>query len=232
MADTLSPDDVRRRNQAAMGEELGELYTVLSNDLTWLHWRWSQYVQLFADKPERLEVLNSTAPFFFFVVQRTLWYDTLLGLTLLTAPVKTMNKDNLTIRRLPALVADSKLQAEVEDLITKAVGATEFATDWRNREIAHRDLALALGHEAAKPLAPATREKVEEALDSIAAALNHLDLHFLGATTYFRYSGGSRGAEDLLYVLRDGLRREQLRQEKLQSGEYDPKDWNDDVGAV
>ena len=214
-----------------MGDELGELYTVLSTDLTWLYWRWSQYVQLFAEKPERLELLNSTAPFFFFVVQRTLWYDTLLGLTLLSAPVKTMNKDNLTIRRLSPLLDDDNLRAEVEVLVMQAVEASAFAADWRNREIAHRDLALALGREA-KPLESATREKVEKALQALAEVLNRVDLHYLKSTTHYLYSGGARGAEDLLYVLRDGLRREQLRQEKLRSGEYDPKDWDDDLGAV
>jgi hypothetical protein len=33
-------------------------------------------------------------------------------------------------------------------------------------------------------------------------------------------------AESLLYVLRDGLKREELRRKRLEAGEYRPEDWN------
>ena len=231
MANSLSGEQVRERNIVAMGSELGELFTLLSTELTWLYWRWTQYVQLYADKPSRLEILNASAPTFFWIIQQTLWLETILGISRLAGPEATGKKQNLSVRRLLPLIADAGVRTDGQRLLVEVTSNSAFAMDWRNRHIAHRDLDLSLGRHVSA-LAPASKEGVDAALDSLAALLNRIERHHLNSTTAYRHSSITEDAENLLYVLRDGLRREQIRTERLESGEYRPEDWDDDAPAI
>ena len=231
MTRTKSAEEVRREYLDTMGPELGPLFHRLSIETTWLNWRWQQYVLLYGGKQGRLDILNQSAPFFFFIIQETLWHDALLGIARLSGPSETGGKRNLAVRRLLPLLDDEALKDEVTDLIADMDGACAFALELRNRHIAHRDLDLALGHEA-RPLPLASQEKLEVAIESIVAVLNRVQRHYQDATTAYNFSGQVYDADALLHVLRDGLRREELRRSKLENGEYDPVDWNDDLPPI
>ena len=232
MANSFSADEVRERNIQVMGKDLGEVFTELSNQLTWQFWRWSQFEKLFGNKESRITVLNSSAPMFFGIVQDALWLDTLLGISRLAGPASTghgkREKQNLSIRRLPDLLVDVTLRTEVSELIAGLGRVTEFAMDWRNRHIAHRDLDLSLGRPASS-LPPASRLAVNAALDGIAEVLNCIDRHYFDSATGYRSSPLNADAEDLLFYLQAGLKREALRQKLLEVGEYRPEDWEDAV---
>jgi len=214
-----------------MGRDLGELYSVLSDELIRLYWHWHEYVQLFATKSTRVSLLNESASFFFWVVQQTFWQETLLGIARLTSVPGSRGKSNLTVQRIAPFIMDVQLRADVESLVSAAVEAAAFAKGWRDRHIAHRDLDLSLGR-MATPLPKATKEKVDIALESIAVVLNRLDLHFLDATMAYDFVNPIGGCESLLFVLRDGLRREELRGKQLEAGNYDPEEWDDHLGPV
>jgi hypothetical protein len=229
---TLSADEVRAANVAAMGAELGELFTALSFELTWLFLLWKQYLMLYGGKQTRLDLINQAAPFFFGLMQGAIWDDTLLSITRLTGPEDSMGKKNLTVRRLPALIGDARLSSDTKASVDSLVEKAAFAFDRRNRYLAHRDLALSLG-KPAKPIPNATREQIGEILDGIADLLNRIEQHYCRSTTAYRTAPVNGDAESLLYVIRDGLRREELRQQRLEeTGEYHPKDWDDDAPPI
>jgi hypothetical protein len=209
-----------------MGADLGELFTELSDELTWMFLRWRQFEILYVEKESHLDILNKAAPFFFWLIQRTLWEDTVLGIARLAGPPRSAGKDNLAIRRIPGLVTDPTLRDGLTKRMDSIEAKTKFAMDWRNRHIAHRDLALALDR-AATPLATATAADVNGALDEMAATLNDINAHLFNSETGFRYASSIWDAANLIFVLKDGLRREELRQAKLSRGEYDPVDWDD-----
>lgn len=199
-----------------MGEPLGALFYALWQEVAWLHLKWQEYVELFGKKPSRVDLLNKAAPLFFRVVQDTLWDDILLHIAKLTDPPKSAGKPNLTIRRLPELVGNQ----ELDSLVEKALEATEFCRDWRHRRIAHRDLDLALAQNA-QPLAVASREKVREALAAIDGVLNWVEQHYTGGVTYFSpVVTPPGGAETLLYVIHDGLKAREQREQKVRQGDY------------
>jgi len=228
---TLSADEVRDKNVAAMGKELGELFTALSNELTFLSWHWQQFSDLYLGKQARFEVMNRAAPFFFWLLQRSWWEESLLGITRLVAPPESMGKANLTFQRLPGLIGDEELRAKTERLIKVVVSDSAFAKTWRNKRIAHRDLDLALKRSRV-PLPPATHTHVERVLERLAQILNDVERHFANSSTIYHKSPITHGALDLLYVVRDGLRREEVRQKRLEKGEYRPEDWDDDAPAL
>lgn len=214
--------DTQQQFVGAMGPDLGTLFWGLWNECAWLHRKWGEYLVLFGTEPERVELLNAAAPSFFRLVQHSLGHDVLLRICRLTDPPKSAGKENLTLRRLPALVAP-QIRRCSEVLVDKALCACQFARDWRNRRIAHRDLALAL-EEGATPLAPARRQDVDGALDSIVALLDAIQLYYQEATTAYRMGPAVGGAEALLDVLRDGLEADEQRRKRLSGGKPLPED--------
>lgn len=224
MPDSLSPDRVLAKNIAAMGTELGEIFTQLSQELTLAYWRWTQYTKLFGDNASRLEILNASAPDFFWIVQDVLWNETLLGISRIGGPAETGTKQNLSVLRVAALITDLKLRSDVEQLAVLVTDTGAFAIDWRNRHIAHRDLNLALGRQV-KPLAGVSRNEVDAALHAMADLMNRVERHYGQSTTAYTSCFLTSDVDSLLSVLRDGLQLESLRQAKLERGEYDPNDW-------
>jgi hypothetical protein len=186
-----------------MGPELGEVFHELGRELSWLHIKWQQYVALFGTSEEQVLIMNETAASFFYIVQNALWEDTLLHLARLTDRPATMGKENLTLFRLESLV--SREHKDRVALLSQAVREkTMFAIDWRMRQLAHRDLDLALNR-SAKPLEPASQLKVREALQAMADLLNEIDRAYRDSETRFEPIPPREGAEALLDVLREGL---------------------------
>ena len=100
---------------------------------------------------------------------------------------------------------------------------SKFARDWRNRHIAHRDLARAIS-EHAEPLMPASRAMVKEVLEALSNLLNAVAQHYLDTTTFFDAGTYSGDAQSLLYVLDDGISAEKARSERFQCGNPTPDD--------
>jgi hypothetical protein len=216
----FTADETRKRNIETMGEPLGEMYSALWQAIAMVYVYWKEYVELFGNKPSRIDLMNSAAPAFFHMLQEELWNMSLLHIARLTDRAKTFGKagkSNLTITALPDLISDITLKTEVSKLVTEALVKTEFCRDWRNRRIAHQDLMLALGTPTI-PLADASRLQVYAALESLQAVLNSLAGHYLKTEIRFDVSSRSQGAVALLYILDDGVKVHDARLKRLQEG--------------
>jgi hypothetical protein len=173
-------------------------------------------VILFGTKPERIDLLNQAAPAFFKLIQNVMWEDILLHICRLTDPSKSCGKYTLTLQRLPDLVSTA-MQSDVHLLLQEAIRKCEFARDWRNRRIAHRNLDHAL-NEHAVPLVQASRKGVRDALKAIVDLLNYVELKECGSTTFYDGISPRGNAESLLCVLRDGVEADTSRRRRLLSG--------------
>lgn len=229
MSDEKSADQVRTEHIDKLGEPLGPVFLELRDDLAWLQVKWAEYRELYGTSPERIEVLNSAAGLFFRLLQDVLWEDALLHLCRLTDPTAMRSKQNLSIKVLPGLITDVILRDAVTTLVEKAVASTEFARDWRNRRISHRDRALALGS-GISPLVPASRAQVSDSISAIHRALNEINERLLGSTLADGVITPPTGAKTLLYVLRDGLKADAERRERISSGKFTKDDlWHEAV---
>lgn len=224
MSTHKTAEEVKQHHIEVLGEELGSLYHALWNELAWLYSKWDEYVELFGSKPSRIELVNKAAGHFFRIVQDSLWEDSLLHIARLTDSPKSHGKENLTIRKLPDLITDEIFRKHLSELIVIAVEKTDFCRDWRNRHIAHKDLGLAL-KTGAEPLKDASRAKVKEALSAISDVLNAISGHYMDSTTGFAGIGGSGRAVSLLYVLDDGIRTDEARNERRRAGNYRDEDY-------
>lgn len=221
-------NEVLRAYVNLMGPELGSVFHALFDQCVWLHIKWLQYRTLFGEGPKRIKLLNATAGLFFWVVQDVFWGDTLLRLSRMTDKPVVSGRKNLTIRALPSLLKHPSLppdaKSRIEDLLPDAqslvdiaLTKTEFARDWRNRKLAHTDLALAI-EQGATPLTMASREKIVQAIDAIAAVLNRIERHFKDSTIHYGLMSHPSDAGALLYVLGDGLKAGKQRQARLEEG--------------
>jgi hypothetical protein len=217
-------DEALAHNIQHMGAELGQLYSALWQELASVHGKWEEYVELFGTSESRVELLNKAAGTFFRVVQDALWENTLIHIARLTDPPKSVGRPNLTLQRLSPAVPNESVRAEVDSALTIAKRLCEFSRDWRNRRIAHQSLDLAIGN-GAEPLHPASRKSVKDALEGLSRVLNVVSLHYFQSTTFFDFRNASGGAAELIYVLDDGLRLNDERRKRLQSGSPLPEDW-------
>lgn len=214
--------EAKAASVAVMGDPLGSVYSELWQEVAWIHKNWAHFVELFGGKPSRIDLLNSVAPSFFRTVQDCLFEAILLHLARLTDRAYTTGRPNLSLRQLAELLPESSPRAHIATLVEEAVQATAFAHDWRNRKLAHRDLDLALGGDA-NALAPASRKAVKVALAAIVNVLNATAAHFFDSTTIFDLPGGNDSVV-LLYTLRDGMRAEEQRMARLESGHFNAED--------
>jgi hypothetical protein len=177
---------------------------------------WGEYLVLFGTSEENVQLLNQAASSFAGMIQDALWERVLLHLCRLVDSVETSGKKNLTVRRLPLLVDDA-LKQSVEQAIAKLSDDCTFARDWRNRLISHADLDLSLGT-SSKPLAPASRACVRQALQGLCKILNVVEHHYRNSTVLFDHIEPICGCKSLLYVLKKGLKADADSQERLLRG--------------
>lgn len=215
MSSHHTAEEVEQQYLDAMGPALGRLFHALWNEVARVHANWQEYRTLFGTSEDNIDVLNETAPYFFRVVQDALFEGTLLHLCRVTDPATTGKYNNLTLAQLPALIEDGELRSTVAGAIDNAVASTAFARDWRNRHIAHRDLALATGDQAA-PLKEGSRKLVEDALRAIREAMNRIDLHFRGSeVAYEHFMTDADGADAVLFHLRASIEAEKKERREL-----------------
>lgn len=218
MSNYRTSEEVKADYIKCMGEPLGKLFHALWQEVAFLHTRWAEFVGLYGKKQSRIDLLNQAAPFFFRVIQDTLWESTILHIARLTDPPKSAGKHNLTIQKLPCLITDEDTRKTVMDLVKKSSKACNFCRSWRNRALAHRDLDLAV-KEDAEPLDPANRQMVEHALASIANVLNAVQSHYTCSIRDYKAVSPASGAVGLLRVIDDGLKVEAERRTRGTRGE-------------
>ncbi len=150
-----------------------------------------------ASTPEFKRVLNGIAGPLTVLVQDVLWENLLLRVARLTDPVQSAGYHNLTFQQIPAFFTDQpEKHRELGDHVRAAVHAAEFARDWRNRRIGHRDLEHALDGQA-KPLGKASLQRVDTALAAI-----HRILYTITSYEHAelpRRVGGSNAADGFYY---------------------------------
>lgn len=133
-------EEVRGDYVRLMGVGLGSLVHELTLEEDWLRDKWTIFRELFEHGGDRIDLLNRTAPNFFYFLHKLLYEDAMLHLSRLTDPPETYRKANLTVRQLDGLIADPNLKGSVEGAIKDLVITCKFARDIRNRRLAHTDL--------------------------------------------------------------------------------------------
>jgi hypothetical protein len=224
MAQDQSADEVRLQHERVLGPEFGTQFNLLHNEFQWLTMVWGQFVQLYSTNTKRIELMNKGSGLFFRTVQDAMADFVILKIARFSEPTQTIGKDNLTIRRFPIFVQDSAKQLQLQELVTKAVDAAQFARDWRNRRIAHKDLALATG-QSVQQLSPATKSNIEGGINSIREVFLWIHMEYFDSQFLYESERYPGDALSLLYHLRDGLEAREKYFEDLRTSSEPPNYW-------
>jgi hypothetical protein len=224
MASNRDDDGILEEAIRLCGPELGMQYFAVLSEWMWLWACWAEYVEMFGTTAERVQIINESGGAYFHMVQRTTWEAVLLGICRLTDKPKTGKYENLTVCALGPLCPTPSLQEAVRGLADHAAFVADFARDWRKKKIAHLDLSHAI-NKMVPPLPLVERQRIHEAINAIHAVLNCISVGVMNSQLDNSVILACRGsAVSLLRVLRDGLRTEAAREERLRTGEYTQDD--------
>jgi len=198
----------------AIPAKLRPSWTFLHTQVIWLHGRWELFNQLYGKSPERMDFLNRTAPTFFALLQGILLNDLQLTLSKLADPATTGKRRNLTLETLLEEIKnlpEPQLAAQLTPLLEHYRAASSGTRVRRNKDIAHFDFAVQVsgGGEAAALPGP-SRKEIDAALKALREFMTTLFGHFEGKHMLYEAFSLHDGANQLLYVLKQGLRYDQL----------------------
>jgi hypothetical protein len=217
--------EAKADNIEKMGPELGAQFSELWQRVVKVHVYWGEFIDMFGAKESRLDIMNESAPAFFHMLRTELADMILLQLSRITDKPVVSGHKTLTIRNLPSLITDQTARLAVSALVDVAIAKTDTCRDHRNMLIAHDNLYHALRDPQAKPFDLATKHDIDEAVKGIAEVMRAVSLHCCDSDMIFD-TGNPRvhGFVELLYVMRDGLKARDEREERMRSGKYTPDD--------
>lgn len=212
-----------------MGADLGNILYLLWAEVVYMNDKFTALATLFVEnvgKKNKIVLLNKAAPGLFYIIKNTLIDDMIIHITRLTDSTEggRGKYKYLTIQRLRRLIIRKELEGVEEEelmikekelvkkfqplkkLIDSAIEKAKIVREYRNQEIAHRDLLLAL--KRAEPLEKLTFSQMNDAVESIVAVLHYVVDNYRIKIKWDVVGG----AEPLLMIIEAGL-KEQKEQE-------------------
>ncbi len=143
-----------------------EVHKALRTQVLQLQIRWAQFTFLFTVSDKRMVVLSNVAPGFFEIIKEVLRDDAFIALSRLTDKSSTFGHQNLSLVTLVELAeasGNTELATKASSLLDALRARVEAIRAWRDKWLAHTDLAEA---KLDKPLehAKVQRGHVDEAI--------------------------------------------------------------------
>lgn len=208
-------NDRREGSASQIPSAFVAIYEELRDEVIWLHGRWLTYRQLFAVSPRRIELLNASAPTFFFFVQDVFLDNVQLSLSKLTDPAGSGKRENLTLEQLQSQLekhGERSLATACRETLDKLQLQCKAIRVHRDKRVAHFDLRTKL-KTPSDPLPAISRQMIEDALSSVQRYLNDIEMHYNNSQWAYRASNLDAGAAVLVDILRDGLRYDEMVQD-------------------
>ncbi|SDX02492.1 hypothetical protein SAMN04488001_2280 [Litoreibacter albidus] len=174
-------DDIPDKHVEEFGEQIAKEFHLLKSDLFELRLMWRSYRELFGKNKERVELLNSISGSFAQTIEISLWESVLIRLRRFNdegaSRIKRRPLSLGLLREISKQTNDQELRKLIQEAKTKAA----FAKNWSDKRIAHSDYDYRMG---SVKLESASRQKVTDAIDAIAAVIKRigserLDTHYV-----------------------------------------------------
>ena len=200
-----------------MDDRISEIFSKLKYEANALHVKWVLYRQVYASKPEDIELLNRHGSNIFYMFQMQTLDDVCLIFSKLTDPNRQGSNENLSLKQLIVYASDNSEPELAQNLKAKfdlLKDACEKFRLLRNKRIAHADLTHSLGV-ANEPLPGISREYIEKALELLRGLLNHVELHYRDTQTAYDMViiPYSSDGNKLLKALRNAEKYEAIKKE-------------------
>jgi len=198
----------------AIPPQLTDAWSFLHTEVVWLHGRWEIYADLYGANPERIGLLNRTAPTFFATLQGIWINDVQLTLSKLADPAVTFKRPNLTLETLLQGVSElpePHLATKLRPLLADYRTACERVKTRRNKDIAHFDFATQISPARKAEILPGpSRQEIDAALIALREFMKAVYGHFEGKHMAYELFSLHDGAHQLLLILKQGVRYDEL----------------------
>lgn len=215
---------------ATIPSEIDEVYGKLKTEITWMHGRWMVYRQLFAESEKRIDLLNESAPTFFYIIQDVLLGEIQVSLSKLTDPARSGKFDNLSLEQLQMRVkanGQPQLAARLRQLLDELQLKCEPFRARRNKQLAHLDLTTAM-ESSLNPLPGISRQMIEEALKLVRECMNEIERHYCENTIFYEEFIMQSDGEALVSMLKYGRRYKELLQARtIPFDDWREGNWSD-----
>lgn len=218
-------DQIGRCIEVGLSEDFARVYHFVKLDLFDLRVHWRYYRSMFGANKDRFEFMFSISPDFARSLEQTMFETTLLKLRRLTDPKSSKGgKRSITIKALPQWLANER-EKQLHQLVNDAVNASDFARNWSSKRVAHSDHDYRNGRNS---LLPASRAKVEAAIEAIANVIKNVERNEFNTTQITHPIPNYPDEIDFLRCLYEGKMRieekKKLRKELSLAGDYVRRD--------
>jgi hypothetical protein len=205
-----------RKENKRYPRELETVFEKIKYQVILLHDRWIIYRQLYGTSKERIELLNESAPEFFWIIQDVLWDEIPLNICRLADPIQSgrdkKSKKNLCLEILCQITKELRQEDLYIDLcnsLSRFRENCETLKKHRNKRIAHLDLKAFL-NEKSKYLPGISRAMIEDALKELRFFMNLIDGFYEDSETAYDHCVMTGDGEFLITALKQALRYEEL----------------------
>ena len=158
-----------------------EIYEALFHPVCHVHREWGVFRHLYVSGQEIADVIKDAGGDFFGITKTLLAHDIILTIARLTDPKQSVGRENLCLEQLIHSV-DASLYSQLRDNIERIYSQSKpnfaFAKTYRNKLLAHYDLATKLAHLPEPPI-PTTVD-IEDGLQGIRDVMNAVPRYFHG----------------------------------------------------
>ena len=201
----------------AIPTPVAEVYEALKIEVTWLHGRWIVYRQLFGESDRRIDMLNECASAFFYIIQDVLIDEVQVTLSKLTDPAAKGKHTNLSLKQLQLQLEThgaKSLASQMRPILDELYVKCEPFRIWRNKQLAHLDLTTSMKL-SPNSLPGISRQMIEDALSLLRTYMNKIEGHYNDSEMGYEHFTMLSDGDALLAVIRNGLRYEELLQQRV-----------------
>jgi len=188
-------------------------YKVIEDQVTWLFILLQQIKCLFLDR-NHLELLKKRASTFFYIVQKSIGTELVLGIARLEDPQKVGNNKNISFKGLVESVkelGDVKLGKEISDILDNQKPLITKFKKHRDKIIAHLDYPTIINDKISF-LPNIIYNDFEKILGSYEKILKVIKIHytddFIPLNPFVQ-----NGADEVIYLMQDALHYQELKLE-------------------
>jgi hypothetical protein len=161
--------------------DIHEIYAALFQEVCHLHRKWGVFRHLYVSGQDVVDLINDAGGDFFRIAQTLLAHDIVLTIARLTDPKQSVGRENLCLEQLIHSIDESQygpLRQNIEQIYSQLKPSFVFAKTYRNKLLAHYDLATKLAHLPEPPI-PTTTD-IEAGLQGIRDVMNAVPQYFTG----------------------------------------------------
>ncbi len=196
-------------------ESLQDIFEGLWQEVASLHAQWELYQDLFTNADD-IELINSTVPGVFQIIEENLRVSMTLAFGRLTDPIDHGKKrQNLSLARLVDTIkshGETNLTLMTTQVFDQIRAECKPFSEHRNRKFAHNDLSTTVNYKE-NPLPGIGRNRIENALVLVARLMNLIQIHFEDGETAYAHGIQMGRGRDLLFCIRQSVELDRMRHE-------------------